>query len=108
MRKKEQGEKLQGQIDNLNKEQDRKMKEISDNCDKKIKEAQDRADQQIRDAQNQGNLSEKLLELIEKNRADAEERSRKDKEIIENRAKADMKEKEDGLRREMALQKEID
>jgi len=66
---KEQGEKLQGQIDNLNKEQDRKMKEISDNCDKKIKEAQDRADQQIRDAQNQGNLSEKLLEMIEKNRA---------------------------------------
>ena len=105
---KEQGEKLQGQIDNLNKEQDRKMKEISDNCDKKIKEAQDRADQQIRDAQNQGNLSEKLLEIIEKNRADAEERARKDKEIIENRAKDDMKEKEDGLRREMALQKEID
>ncbi|CAG8497813.1 29286_t:CDS:2 [Gigaspora margarita] len=105
---KEQGEKLQGQIDNLNKEQDRKMKEISDNCDKKIKEAQDRADQQIRDAQNQGNLSEKLLEMIEKNRADAEERAREDKKIIEDRAKADMKEKEDGLRREMALQKEID
>jgi len=105
---KEQEKKLQEQIDNLNKEQDKKMKEISDNCDKKIKEAQDRADQQIRDAQNQGNLSEKLLEIIEKNRADAEERARKDKEIIENRAKDDMKDKEDGLRREMALQKQID
>jgi energy-coupling factor transporter ATP-binding protein EcfA2 len=105
---KEQGEKLQEQINNLNKEQDKKMKEIGDNCDKKIKEAQDRADQQIRDAKNQGNLSEKLLEMIEKNRADAEERARKDKEIIENRAKVDAKEKEDGLRREMTLQKEID
>ncbi|CAI2194882.1 14188_t:CDS:1 [Funneliformis geosporum] len=71
---KEQGEKLQEQINNLSNQQTAKMKEISDECDKKIREAKEEADKRIREAQNQGNLSEKLLEMIEKNRADAEEK----------------------------------
>ncbi|WNE41007.1 MAG: Chromosome partition protein Smc [Mycoplasmataceae bacterium] len=105
---KEQDEKFQEKINNLNREQEEKFEKFRKECDKKTKEAQDKADEQIKEAQKQGNLNEKLLELIEKNRTEAEERARRDREASENKTRFEVKERESALRREMDLQKEND
>jgi energy-coupling factor transporter ATP-binding protein EcfA2 len=104
----EQSKLFQEKIDELNKNQTEKMQSISNECERKIKEAKEEADRKIKEAQSQGNLSEKLLELIERNRADSEERAREDKKYNEKKMRDSLKEKEDGLRREMELQRQID